>query len=52
MKQMRFEWAEESPVDEPTDVALVPETTAAVITLMMRAVIAVVRAAPEAADDR
>ena len=52
MKQTRFEWAEQSEAGEPTEVALDPETTDAVIVLMARVLIAVVRAAEEVANER
>lgn len=51
MKQMRFEWVEQT---EPQtgEVVLEPETMEAVITLMARALIVVVRAAEEDCDER
>ena len=52
MQQMRFEWLEETEAGEPLEVELDVETTEAVIVLMAQALIAVVRAAEEAPDER
>ena len=52
MEQLRFEWAEPNESREPSKVELDPETTEAVIGLMARALIVVVRAAGEADDER
>lgn len=52
MHQIRFEWAEQVHRTEPTGIELAPETTEVVIALMARALIAVVRATEEAADER
>ncbi len=52
MHQMRFEWAEQVHRTEPAEVELPRETIEVVIVLMARALIAVVRATEEAADER
>jgi len=51
MKQITFEWVEQA---EPQagEVELEPETTEAVVVLMARALIVVVRAAEEDFDER
>jgi len=49
--QLRFEWAEPRRAGEPNPVVLDHETTEAVIALMGRAMIAVLRAV-EADDER
>ena len=51
-KQRRFPWAARGETRNSTEVVLDPETTAAAIALMARALIAVVRAVEEADDDR
>jgi hypothetical protein len=52
VEQKHFEWAEQTERGESDKIALEPETMETVITLMARALIAVVRAAEEATDDR
>lgn len=54
MEQVRFEWTEQTTrgATAPSEVELDRETIEAVIDLMARALIAVVRAAEEAADER
>ena len=52
MKQLRLQWAEPTELGAWDEVDLEPETTEAVIALMARALIAVVRAAQENADER
>ncbi len=51
MKQMPFEWAEQTDAVVPSEVALDPETTKILIDLMARTLIAVVRLAEDEADD-
>ena len=51
MKQIPFEWAEQTDPGEPGEVVLDPETTETVIELMARTLIAVVRLAEEEAND-
>ena len=55
MQQIRFEWAEKIEQvrrAEPIEVELAQETISALIALMARALISVVRVAEEAADER
>lgn len=52
MDQMPFAWAERKHPDEPSEIALEPERAEALVVLMARALIAVVRAAEEDADER
>ena len=52
MDQIRFEWAEPSECQAPSDVALDRETIDAALTLMARALISVVRGALENDDER
>jgi hypothetical protein len=52
VEQKHFEWVEQNERSEQNKVALELETTKTVITLMARVLIAVVRAAEEASDDR
>lgn len=52
MTQIPFEWIEEARCGEQSPVAVEPETAQSVITLMARALIAVVRSVQEAADER
>ncbi len=52
MEQMRLQWAEQSELGTSNQVELDPETSEAVIALMARALIVVVRAAQESADER
>lgn len=49
---MRLPWAEESEIGRSNQVGLDLETSEAVIELMARALIAVVRAVQESADER
>jgi hypothetical protein len=51
-RQMELGWLEQKPLDEPSEVALDPATIDAVIALMARALIVVVRIAGEVADER
>jgi hypothetical protein len=51
-KQMELGWREPKPLDELSEVALDPATADAVIALMARALIVVVRLAEEVADER
>ena len=51
VKQIPFQWAAPTALERAT-VVVAPETTEALVVLMARAMIAVVRAAEEAADDR
>ena len=51
-KQMELGWREHQPLDEPSEVALDPATADAVIALMARALLVVVRIAEEVADER
>jgi hypothetical protein len=52
VEQTHFEWAEPIERSEPSEVVLEPETVEALIPMMARALIAVVRPAEEATDDR
>lgn len=52
MRQIRFEWPEQVRRSEPSGIELGPETTEAVIALMARSLIAIVRATEESADER
>ena len=52
MKQGRFEWAAPRATYDPNRVVLERETIEATITLMARALIAVLRASHEADDER
>ena len=52
MKQTRFEWDEQNEEAEPVEVALDRETTEALIVLMARVLVAVVRTVQEADDER
>jgi hypothetical protein len=52
MDQIRFEWAEPRESRGPSDVALDRELIDAALTLMTRALIAVVRGALENDDER
>ena len=55
MQQIRFEWAEKIEQirrAEPVEVELTQETISALIALMARVLISVVRVAEEAADER
>ena len=51
-QQIELGWREQKPLDEPSEVALDPATADAVIALMARALIVVVRIAEEVADER
>ena len=51
MRQIPFQWAAPTALERGA-VVEAPETTEALVVLMARALIAVVRAAKEAADDR
>jgi hypothetical protein len=51
-RQIRFEWGEEAPRGQPDEVVLDAETTRAALTLMARALVAVVRAAEDSDDER
>jgi len=51
-QQIEFGWREHKPLDEPSEVALDPATADAVIALMARVLIVVVRIAGEVADER
>lgn len=50
--QYRFPWAAPGETHDPHEVVLDPETAAAAIALMARALIAVVRAVEEVDDKR
>lgn len=52
VKQVGFEWPEQRPVDAPSEVALDPAITDAIIGWMARALIAVVSLAGEVANER
>ena len=52
VKQQRFPWAARDDRRDRYEVVLDPETTATVIALLARALLAVVRAVEEAPDDR
>ena len=52
VKQHRFPWPVPGESRDPHEVVLDPETTEIAIALMARALIAVVRAVEETADDR
>lgn len=52
MKQLPFEWVEEPERDARPEIELPPQTIEAVIALMARALVALVRPSGEAADDR
>ena len=49
---MRFEWVEAAEVGRPCEVVLDRETTKTVLELMVRALVAVARAAEEVANER
>jgi hypothetical protein len=52
VEQLRLEWVGPTEAREPNEVVLDPETTKAAIALMASALVAVVRAAQEADDER
>ena len=52
MKQIPFQWAAPTALERGPVVVVAPERTEALVVLMARAMIAVVRAAKEAADER
>jgi hypothetical protein len=49
---MPFEWAEQGPRENPSEVVFDPETTEAVIALMARLLVTVLRATEEVDDER
>ena len=51
-RQLELGWREQKPREEPSEVALDPATADAVIALMARALLVVVRIAEEVADER
>ncbi len=51
-RQIPFQWAAPTALERGAMVVVAPETTEALVVLMARAMIAVVRAAKEAADER
>ena len=51
-RQMELRWREQKPLDEPSEVVLDPATADAVVALMARALIMVVRITGEVADER
>jgi hypothetical protein len=53
VEQRRFAWAERKKLDnQDSEIEIDPETTEAVIALMARLLIALVRAGEEAGDER